>query len=253
MKTTDFSKIAEVYDKNPFRFEEVRVDLNLEDYLRNSSESSCKMLDLACGTGIYLNHQVTYLEEYNIDWNGLDASKEMLDQAKARVDNAAFEHGRAENMPYEDETFNFITNNYAFHHFTEKEKALDEIHRVLKIGGVYKLHNIDIYGMKNWWIYHYFPSALLEDYKRFWTKEVIFRELSKRGFDVRIDCNYQMENIKIADYIGHVENRDISVLTLIDDEEYNQGLYRMKQDLEESPEKKVTNDFSEFICIAQKK
>ena len=99
MKTTDFSKIAEVYDKNPFRFEEVRVDLNLEDYLRNSSESSCKMLDLACGTGIYLDHQVTFLEEYNIDWNGLDASKEMLDQAKARVDNAAFEHGRAEICP----------------------------------------------------------------------------------------------------------------------------------------------------------
>ncbi|SFJ30175.1 Ubiquinone/menaquinone biosynthesis C-methylase UbiE [Halobacillus dabanensis] len=253
MKVTDYSQIAEVYDRNQFRLEEVKVDTDLENYIQNNPKSSYSFLDLACGTGIYLDHQYHSFKGFNIDWHGLDASQAMLKEAEDKVENVAFEKGLAESMPYEDESFNVITNNYAFHHFVGKEKVLDEIHRVLKRDGVYKLHNIDIYGMKNWWIYHYFPSALLEDYKRFWRKEVIFRELSQRGFDVRIDCTYQMENIKIADYLGHVENRDISVLTLIDDEEYNQGLYWMKQDLERSPEKKVTNDFSELICIARKK
>ncbi|MFG6116160.1 class I SAM-dependent methyltransferase [Halobacillus sp. MO56] len=252
MKVTDYSKVAKVYDSNQFRFEEVKVDTDLESYIQNNPNSSYNFLDLACGTGIYLNHQYHSFKEFNINWHGLDASQAMLNKAKDKVENVALQTGFAESMPYEDEYFDVVTNNYAFHHFVGKEKGLDEIHRVLKGDGIYKLHNINIYGMKNWWVYHYFPSALLEDYKRFWSKEVIFRELSQRGFNVRIDCKYQMENIKIADYLGLVENRDISVLTLIDDEEYNQGLYRMKQDLEESPDKKVTNDFSELICIAKK-
>ncbi|TGB03558.1 class I SAM-dependent methyltransferase [Halobacillus salinus] len=253
MKVTDYSKVAEVYDSNPFRFEEIKVDTDLEKYIQNNRKSSYHFLDLACGTGIYLSHQYNSFKESNINWHGLDASQEMLTKAKDKVEDVTLEKGFAESLPYEDGGFDVITNNYAFHHFEGKEKALDEIHRVLKRGGMLKLHNIDIYGMKNWWVYHYFPSALVEDYKRFWSKEVLFSELSRRGFDVRMDCSYQMEKIKVADYIELAENRDISVLTLIDDVEYNRGLYRMKQDLEESPERKVTNDFSELICIARKK
>ncbi|MFG6117737.1 class I SAM-dependent methyltransferase [Thalassobacillus sp. B23F22_16] len=252
MKTTDYSKVADVYDKNPYRFEEVRMDVDLDKYIKNNPKLSYKILDLACGTGIYLERQVDFFKATNIHWHGLDASQEMLHKAKEKVEKAAFDHGRAENMPYEDETFDIIINNYAFHHFAEKEKALDEVQRVLKKGGVFKMDNIDSYGMKNWWVYHYFPAALGEDYKRFWGRDLIFSELSERGFAVRIDCNYQMENIEIADYLGHVENRDISVLTLIDDSEYEQGLYRMKQDLASNPEKQITNDFSELFCIARK-
>lgn len=252
MKVTDYSKVAKVYDSNQFRFEEVKEDSNLRTYIQNNPKSTYRFLDLACGTGIYLHRQSKYFKEINIDWHGLDASPSMLNKAKDKLGDVKFEESFAENMPYEDEQFDVIINNYAFHHFLKKEKALDEIHRVLKKDGVYKMHNIDVYGMKNWWIYHYFPSALLEDYKRFWCKEVIFRELSHRGFDVRIKCEYQMEPIKIADYLEHVKNKDISVLTIIDEEEYDQGLNKMKQDLESNPDKKVTNDFSELVCLAQK-
>lgn len=253
MKVTDYSKVAEVYDRNQFRFEKVKVDADLETYIQNNPKTSYNFLDLACGTGIYLHHQYHSFKEFTINWHGLDASQAMLKKAKEKVGKVVFEKGFAESMPYEDECFDVVTNNYAFHHFVGKEQVLDEIHRVLKRDGVFKLHNIDIYGMKNWWVYHYFPSALLEDDKRFWSKEVIFRELTQRGFDVRVDCQYQMENIKIADYLGLVENRDISVLTLIDDEEYNQGVNRIKQDLEECPDKEIPNDFSELIFIAKKR
>ncbi|SDZ84849.1 Ubiquinone/menaquinone biosynthesis C-methylase UbiE [Thalassobacillus cyri] len=253
MKVTDYSEVAKVYDRNQFRFEEVAADSDLKNFITHNPKSKYNFLDLACGTGIYLHHQIESFKDFNIHWYGLDASQDMLNKAKEKVDHVSFKHARAESMPYEDGTFDIITNNYAFHHFTQKEKALDEINRVLKRDGIYKLHNIDIYGMKKWWVYHYFPSALLEDYKRFWEHEVIFRELSQRGFEVRIDCKYHMEDVKVADYIGHVENRDISVLTLIDDAEYEHGLYRMNQDLGRDPDTMVTNDFSELICMAQKK
>ncbi|MCP3029508.1 class I SAM-dependent methyltransferase [Halobacillus sp. A5] len=252
MKITDYEKVAHVYDKNPFRFEEVETDSDLINLINNTPGSTYNILDLACGTGIYLKHQTETFKAYNIHWHGFDASQGMLAKAKDKVKNVTFVHGRAESMPYEDEAFDYITNHYAFHHFVEKDKALDEIHRVLKTDGVFKLRNINIYGMKNWWVYHYFPSALMEDYKRFWSHDMLFRELSSRGFDVRIECSYKMENIKAADYVHHVANRDISVLTLIDDEEYEHGFDKMKQDIRHDPGIKVINDFSELVCTARK-
>lgn len=53
-------------------------------------------------------------------------------------------------MPYITETFDFISNNYAFHHYSDKGQALNEIYRVLTKGGIYKLHNIAIHNMPKW-------------------------------------------------------------------------------------------------------
>lgn len=116
-------------------------------------------------------------------------------------------------MPYITETFDFISNNYAFHHYSDKGQALNEIYRVLTKGGIYKLHNIAIHNMPKWWVYHYFPTAYFEDLKRYWQKEVIFSELNSRGLEVSLKVEYSMENIRVMDCLGYAENRDISVLT----------------------------------------
>jgi len=81
----------------------------------------------------------------------------MLKIAREKVTNANFVNALAENMPYEPNYFDCIVNNYAFMHFTKKLEALDEITRVLKKNGLFKMHNIAIHEMKNWWVYKYFP------------------------------------------------------------------------------------------------
>ncbi|UOQ91775.1 class I SAM-dependent methyltransferase [Halobacillus shinanisalinarum] len=252
MKTTDYSKVADVYDNNSFRFDEVQMDTYLADFLQNYQRQSYSVMDLACGTGIYLNDQTLYFESHPIHWHGLDASKEMLSKAEEKLEGVTLVRGLAEDLPYGSEAFDFISNNYAFHHFTKKGQVIDELYRVLKKNGIYKLHNINIHDMENWWVYHYFPAAFEEDLDRFWQKEVIFNELTSRGFTVRIESSFQMENIKVADYLDHAENRDISVLTLISDEDYYDGLTKMKYDVEMDPDKAIVNDFSELVCIAKK-
>lgn len=67
--------------------------------------------------------------------------------------------------------------------------------------------------MPKWWIYQFFPSAYYEDLNRFWEKELIFKELSNRDFEVKIKLEYKMEEIKVSDLMNYVYNRDISILT----------------------------------------
>ena len=125
-------------------------------------------------------------------------------------------------------------------------------YRVLKKGGIYKLHNIAIHDMPKWWVYHYFPSAYYEDLKRYWNKEVIFNELTSRGLEVNLKIEYRMENVKVVDYLHYAENRDISVLTLVDDKDYEEGLERMKYDVKTNPDKTLVNDFAEMFLISKK-
>lgn len=252
MKVTDYSKIANKYEKNQYRLDEVQFDKDLKEYINNNPKSMYKVLDLGCGTGIYLNNQIKYFGNVNIDWHGLDASEDMVKKAKEKLENISLTHELAEDMLYEDEKFDYISNNYAFHHFTNKGLALDEVYRVLKENGVYKMHNIAIHDMKKWWVYHYFPTAYYEDLKRFWEKEVIFNELSIRGFKVKMQIEYRLEKVRVSDYLGYAENRDISTLTLIDDQEYQDGLEKMRYDVKNNPDKTILNDFAEMFCISRK-
>lgn len=251
MKKTDYSTIAKRYDKNTYR-QNIKPDKVLENSINSFGGTNFRVLDLACGTGLFLEKQSNYFNYENIEWYGLDASEEMLLKAEEKVPNVNLVKGLAEEMPYSSNYFNFVTNNYAFHHFSMKSKVLDEIYRVLDIDGVFKMHNIAIHDMTKWWIYHYFPSAYYEDLKRFWQKELILKELSNRGFDVELKIDYTLKEAKIADIIEYARNRDTSVLTIIDDEEYIKGLEKMEYELKKDNKARIIVDFADMFVVARK-
>ncbi|WP_175614501.1 class I SAM-dependent methyltransferase [Piscibacillus halophilus] len=251
MKTTDFSKIANQYDDNPFRKQELEVDQDLLNLLKKRNEA--KVLDLSCGTGLYLEKQMSFFKNQPIEWFGLDKSKDMLDYAKEKVLDAHLHVGVVEDIPFASETFDYIVNNYAFHHYQDKPQALNEITRVLKKGGRFKIHNIAIHDMPLWWVYQYFPQALEEDLNRFWPKEKLFKELTERGFEVEIKVEYRMQKIKLKDYLFYADNRDISVLILISDDDYKLGLNNMKTDLKHDSNHEITVDFAVMNVLARKK
>ncbi|MDD4248218.1 MAG: class I SAM-dependent methyltransferase, partial [Methanosarcina sp.] len=97
---------------------------------------SLKVLDVGTGTGCLallfaeIGHEVT----------GIDLSEGMLEKAKHNADNMGLKidlfHGDAENLPFEDCSFDLVVNKYLLWTLQEPACAVREWKRVLKPEGM---------------------------------------------------------------------------------------------------------------------
>jgi demethylmenaquinone methyltransferase/2-methoxy-6-polyprenyl-1,4-benzoquinol methylase len=100
---------------------------------RHGLKPGQRLLDVACGTGLVAVEAAKILGgAENITC--LDPSEGMLAVARTKL-NARFVVGRAERMPFPDESFDFLTMGYALRHVTSLEETFREYRRVLKPGG----------------------------------------------------------------------------------------------------------------------
>lgn len=91
------------------------------------------LLDVACGTGLVAVEAARILGTPD-HITCLDASAGMLAVAQSKL-AARFVLGRAEELPFADNSFDFLTMGYALRHVTSLEKTFGEYRRVLKPGG----------------------------------------------------------------------------------------------------------------------
>lgn len=121
------------------------------------------ILDLGSGTG-YLPIEVANRAP-NLKVFGVDLSRQMIKIARRHaegVENAQFEFGNAANLPFEDDSIDFIVSTGSLHHWAKPAKVFDECYRVLKIG-------------KEAWIYDGCPDAVQEDIVRIKKKYGVMR------------------------------------------------------------------------------
>lgn len=99
-----------------------------------------RALDVAGGTGdltIYLSKQVGPTGEVVIS----DINPEMLEQGRRRLidkgiaGNVSYTVANAEELPFEDNSFDCVTIAFGLRNVTNKDKALQSMYRVLKPGG----------------------------------------------------------------------------------------------------------------------
>jgi ubiquinone/menaquinone biosynthesis C-methylase UbiE len=95
-----------------------------------------RVLEVAPGPG-YFAVELAKLGEYEI--TGLDISATLVEIAKTNAAEARvrvdFQRGNASEMPYAENSFDFLLCRAAFKNFSEPVRALKEMHRVLKPGG----------------------------------------------------------------------------------------------------------------------
>lgn len=109
---------------------------NIKENLNNWS----KFLDVGCGTAEVIFRLAKEFKE--IEFVGIDFSKGMIDKAinkTSHLKNVKIIEANVENLPFEDEAFDFILCLDTFHHFYNPTPALKEIRRILKNNGLFLL------------------------------------------------------------------------------------------------------------------
>ncbi len=137
-----FNSIAPEYDRLNHL-----MSLNMDKLWRRralhkivTKDKSQTILDIACGTGDFSIAIAEHANPMTVV-EGIDISEGMLDVMRAKLAGRGLESrvsarlGDSESLPYQDDSFDRVTIAFGIRNFEHREKALEEILRVLKPGG----------------------------------------------------------------------------------------------------------------------
>ncbi|MFA5794775.1 MAG: class I SAM-dependent methyltransferase [Candidatus Brocadiia bacterium] len=94
-----------------------------------------KVLDVGSGNGYVLSHYA----KAGAEVFGIDLSQTAIDLCRKRFEIAGlkgnFQVANAENMPFDDETFDCVCSMGVLHHTPDTKQAISEVYRVMKKNG----------------------------------------------------------------------------------------------------------------------
>jgi ubiquinone/menaquinone biosynthesis C-methylase UbiE len=96
---------------------------------------------LEIGVGLGADHQK--LAEHGAILSGIDLTPRAINHTKRRFElmglNSELQIADAENLPFEDNSFDAVYSWGVLHHSPDTQKAVNEVYRVLKQGGLAKI------------------------------------------------------------------------------------------------------------------
>ena len=111
------------------KVDEIEKDLML-DHLKQIPVKH--MLEVGCGTG----HWTRFFAEQGFQILATDSSKSMLRVAEEKKPaNTTFHRADADNLPFENKSFDVISAVTVLEFVDDKQQVFDEMYRVLKPGG----------------------------------------------------------------------------------------------------------------------
>ncbi|MEH1903285.1 MAG: class I SAM-dependent methyltransferase [Nostoc sp.] len=142
-----YNSIGQQYSKT--RIPDIRIVNTLIDLL-NLPKGSI-IADIGAGTGGY----TIELAKQGFLINAIEPSLVMQKQAVEHPQVKWFS-GYAENLPLPDKSVDAVVSILTIHHFSDLEKAFQEMHRIIRDGTIILL-TFDIRLAKRIWLYDYFP------------------------------------------------------------------------------------------------
>ena len=89
-----------------------------------------RVLDVGCGTGALCGYLAS--NSLRPNWSGWYVSTEMIRMAEGSDPHGAqlrFLHGKAEELPFHDGSFDLVLSTVSFHHWRDRDRGLREIER----------------------------------------------------------------------------------------------------------------------------
>lgn len=133
-----FDSLAHAYDKFN-HFTSLGIDLLWRKKAVKGMTPVQNMLDVAVGTADMAIIAMKKGKAQTVE--GIDLSREMMKlglgkaQRAGLADRIVFTYGSAQEMPYSDDSFEAVTCAYGVRNFSELDKGLGEMCRVMKRGG----------------------------------------------------------------------------------------------------------------------
>lgn len=216
------------------RKSDLRITEKLLEILVSSQAST--IADIGAGTGSYAN----VLAECGYRVFAVEPSKTMRSQAIAHP-AVAWIDGHAENLPLPDQSVDAAIIMLAFHHFSDYQQALSEIHRVVGNGQMI-FFTYDPRMISSFWLTEYFPSFIRDVESTFLPISKLVEEIQVITDSVVNVIPFPLPN-DLSDsfaavgwarpelYLDSDVRNGISSFSKIDDNELNSGLSRLDEDL----------------------
>lgn len=221
------------YNELSKRYDNVRsADLKLLKLLIEEMEigNETHILDFGCGTGNYANliQQVTKAKVF-----GVEPSKGMRDKAISKNINVQVFEGNHEVIPFVDNTFDYIYLTDVIHHIPEINVMFKEFRRVLKSNGKICVATESHEQIDKRFYVKYFPATAVADKNRY-PDICDIQSAAKRNnlFHIKTVVHDDNREVKVGkEFIKLVEQKGYSMFHLINEEEYQKGLERLKCDV----------------------
>lgn len=168
---TEFDDFSTIYDKfNDFISLKTHKHVKTKALRLLNVRGGDKVLDLCTGTGdvaIILKKLAP-----NALVTGVDISTNMLEIAKKRTSQIEFIKADVCELPFAEKTFDVAVTAFGLRNVTEREKAINEISRILKNGG--KFLHID-FSKENKLAYFIFKMLVILGAKLFGARKIPYK------------------------------------------------------------------------------
>ena len=140
---------------------------------KNVKEEHIRILDLACGTGIY----ATFIPSSNLEMFGADMTYDYITKAKNRMTYSLLTNCVAEFLPFQSDTFDVIISSYLAK-YANIPLLVDELWRIIKKNGSIIVHDFTYptnFFMQNMWNSYFVILKVIGKIVKPW--ELVFSDL----------------------------------------------------------------------------
>ncbi len=234
MTPLDYDRVADAYHRRYVQSPMPGVARALSDLA--DSHGARRILEVGCGTGRWLES----LQAPGRWLAGLDPSRGMLFQARARLPRVPLIQAVAEAPPLAPASFDLIFLVNVLHHLTDPARFFRAARRMLAPGGALALVGADIHAADYaWYIYDYFPGVREMDEARFpswaqaraWMQEAGFGQISSRVVHVT-DVTFVGEEVFGDAFLA---KNGTSQLAMVSDDAYRAGIERIRAAIDAHP------------------